>query len=382
MSEERLRELYTAPRRAGPPARRRHPSPEALAALARREGSEEERLATLDHVMSCGDCRRDFDLLRTLERAGAKAGAARPLRPSSLVHACGPGRVPARRGRHRTAGAQPGDDDTTRGDERVPSRSCGPARGRAGESLTFAWRPVPGASRYELELLDAGGGVALDGRPPTPSPPPAPGLPPGDYKWWVRATTSDARTLRSALRPLRLTTSSRPAATAPRPASQASAAAASARGAAHGRGIPDHREPGPFARRCATADGRELRRAERIAHRRAACQPIVQVMDQLNRTSVADPPLGRDHRPRARFEQRRGESLQPLARHHHAAGRSAGRQHDEIRVEPERGDVRRREEAILPRPGRQGERRARERALVHQRMRGQVDHAVPFDRRA
>jgi hypothetical protein len=73
--------------------------------------------------------------------------------------------------------------------------------------LVFAWRPVAGTSRYELELLDAGGGVAASvaTTDTTAAPPAAAGLPPGDYQWWVRATTSDARLLRSPLRPLRLT---------------------------------------------------------------------------------------------------------------------------------------------------------------------------------
>ena len=77
MSDDRLRELYAiaqAGRSAG--AGGEHPAPEAIAALVRREGPEEARLATLDHVMSCADCRRDFDLLRAVERAGVESGAA------------------------------------------------------------------------------------------------------------------------------------------------------------------------------------------------------------------------------------------------------------------------------------------------------------------
>ena len=61
VTEARLRELYTerlSTRR--PPARTACPSPEALQALVRREGTEEERLRTLDHVMSCADCRAEL----------------------------------------------------------------------------------------------------------------------------------------------------------------------------------------------------------------------------------------------------------------------------------------------------------------------------------
>ena len=80
------------------------------------------------------------------------------------------------------------------------------ARPLAGDAPVFAWHPVAEASRYELELLDAGGSVAASAvtTDTTASPGATRGLPPGDYQWWVRATTSDARTLRSALRPLHL----------------------------------------------------------------------------------------------------------------------------------------------------------------------------------
>ena len=77
VNDEQLREIYgglmTTSARRGPSS---CPAPEALLALVRREGPEETRLATLDHVMSCADCRSEFDLLRSIELAGAEAGAA------------------------------------------------------------------------------------------------------------------------------------------------------------------------------------------------------------------------------------------------------------------------------------------------------------------
>lgn len=208
MSDERLRELYAAAQ-AGQPAGAagEHPAPEVIAALVRREGPEDARLATLDHVMSCADCRRDFDLLRAVERAGVESGvAARPgtrrtwfmpaALAASVLVAVGIGRAVLRSG---------GEDTTRGGDADVvlvhPGREA-----PAGDSLSFSWHAVQGASRYELELLDAGGGVAASAATTdtTASPATARALPPGDYRWWVRVTTSDARSLRSALRPLRL----------------------------------------------------------------------------------------------------------------------------------------------------------------------------------
>jgi len=207
VSDERLRELYTAAL-AGRPADRVHPAPEALAALARREGSEADRLGTLDHVMSCADCRRDFDLLRTVERAGAAAGVASRgasrrswLMPAalaaSLLLAVGVGRQLLR---------QP--DDITRGGAAGALLLVQPgSETAAGRPLTFVWRPVAGASRYELELLDSTGAVAASAvsADTSASPPVARTLPPGEYRWWVRALLADSRTLRSPLRTLRLT---------------------------------------------------------------------------------------------------------------------------------------------------------------------------------
>jgi hypothetical protein len=209
VSDDRLRDLYAmaqAGRPAGPVGE--HPAPEVIAALVRREGPKERRLATLDHVMSCADCRRDFDLLRAIERGGVEGGAAGRagsrrawLMPAALAAsvllAIGVGRTVLRSG----------GDDTTRGDGHAAVVLVQPGReAAAGDALTFSWRPVPGASRYELELLDTSGGVLASAATTDTiaAPAAARALPPGDYRWWVRAITFDARSLRSALRPLRL----------------------------------------------------------------------------------------------------------------------------------------------------------------------------------
>src|SRR5262250_222226 len=54
-------------------------APEAMLSLLRREGSEEQRLEALDHVMGCGACRSEFELLRSIEQAGA--GTTERVRP-------------------------------------------------------------------------------------------------------------------------------------------------------------------------------------------------------------------------------------------------------------------------------------------------------------
>ena len=207
MSDERLRELYAGVLAAGPPAGRAHAAPGAIAALARREGSEDERLATLDHVMACPECKRDFDLLRAVERAGTESGAAArgwagrgwrgPLALAAmLMLAVGVSllvRSPA--------------GDVTRGDDTAVILLQPGPEALIREPVTFAWRPVAGAQRYELEVLDAAGNVAASATTPDTiaAPDAMRALPVGNYRWWVRASTRDARTVRSTLRALQLT---------------------------------------------------------------------------------------------------------------------------------------------------------------------------------
>ena len=69
-----LRQAYDELLRTrGPRDRVACPSPESLLALVEREGAEDERMRTLDHVMSCAACRRDFDLLRTATDSATRA---------------------------------------------------------------------------------------------------------------------------------------------------------------------------------------------------------------------------------------------------------------------------------------------------------------------
>src|SRR5215472_8995944 len=83
VTDEALREAYQrvldARRASG-----REPCvpPEAMLSLLRHEGTEEGRLETLDHVMGCGACRSEFELLRSIEEAGA--GAVERQRPAVL----------------------------------------------------------------------------------------------------------------------------------------------------------------------------------------------------------------------------------------------------------------------------------------------------------
>jgi hypothetical protein len=214
MNDERLGELYRKALAQGSaasgPRGASCVTPEQVLALARGEGSEQSRLGTLDHVMACPSCRREFDLLRAVEQAGVDSGARRPrvrwqwqsIAPiglaASLLLALG-----VAIGVNR-AGESP---DLPRGTTGGVTLLAPAAQVAANEPLRFVWRPVRHANRYVLEVLDGSGGgkpvlsretsdtaLVLD---PTL-------LQPGTgYQWWVRAVTP-AGEVASPFRPVRL----------------------------------------------------------------------------------------------------------------------------------------------------------------------------------
>jgi hypothetical protein len=232
MTDARLRELYARTTASvGKRDTETHADPEALLALVRREGPEEERLALLDHVMACDSCRGEFELLRAVERAGGsssesssgtipfpvRGGAAaaddarhRPLSrwrgfipiaaAASLLLAVGIGI-----GVQRGGGGEPAD--VMRGAADEVALVAPAAEFRVGGPITFAWRPVPGARRYELEVVDGGGTAVFSTRTTDTLVVlnDATRLVPGvDYQWWVRAVTDGGAQPRSPMRRLRL----------------------------------------------------------------------------------------------------------------------------------------------------------------------------------
>jgi hypothetical protein len=211
VSDERLREIYAgvmASRGAKTGRSAACPLPEAVLALVRREGSEDARLATLDHVMSCADCRAEFDLLRSIELAGSDAGAdARTGRRSWLVPAALAASVLLAVVIGRLALPTAPESEVVRsGADGGVTLVAPPPESPAGSPMLFAWHPIPGATRYRLEVLTSDGEVALEAETADSAITlqGAAGLAPGDYKWWVGASSAGTAA-RSALRPLRLT---------------------------------------------------------------------------------------------------------------------------------------------------------------------------------
>jgi hypothetical protein len=197
----RLRQLYSgrvASRGTAPGC----VTPEAILAVIRREGGQDGRLATLEHVMSCAACHREYEWLKAVTEAAGAGGEGRrrqgwfraaPLAlAASLVLAAGTALLVARRVNDVERGADGGIE--------LVAPRVGEA---AGRPLAFTWRPAAGASAYVLEVQRVDGTVAYsDTTADTTST--VAGLNEGEYRWWVREATDGAEPRSSELRKLLL----------------------------------------------------------------------------------------------------------------------------------------------------------------------------------
>lgn len=215
MADDRLRDAYArAVRDRSSSDRRGCVAPEMLLAIARREGTETERLAALDHVMACAACRPELELLCSIERAGGveirkSVERIRWQRYASLaVAASAVIAVTYGYGRGRFGS---GDETVLRGNHVSDITAIAPASGatHTGKpgSLTFTWSAVSGTNGYTLEVITADGDVSLrrQTRDTTLTLTSADALAPGEYQWWVSALSEDGSDLRSSARRLRIT---------------------------------------------------------------------------------------------------------------------------------------------------------------------------------
>jgi hypothetical protein len=82
-----------------------------------------------------------------------------------------------------------------------------PSEIAAGTSATFAWKPVSGAQKYELEVLDEAGTVvwsSITSETSVTLSDPRMLTAGKTYRWWVRATTATGDQRTSAVRSLRI----------------------------------------------------------------------------------------------------------------------------------------------------------------------------------
>lgn len=208
----RMRALYAQKMRSKSAGVGDHVTPEAILAVVMREGPEVERLATLEHVMSCPACHREYEWLQAVNQAGVEAsaeGGGAVRRPwwrgralalaASVVMAVGVAVAVSSR-------LRPGDERVRGASGDIELLAPG-ASAAAGAPLAFSWRAAPGVSRYVLEVQRTDGSVALaDTTADTTATIEAGHLQPGTgYRWWVREVTDGAEPRSSALRELRIT---------------------------------------------------------------------------------------------------------------------------------------------------------------------------------
>jgi hypothetical protein len=199
MTDEELRRAYQAATSARPSGRRECPGAEAISALVEREGKEADRLALLDHVMTCSACRRDFELLRAVHVSSPDASRRRfqPLAlAASIALLVGLGGM----GLWSTLGR---DQPDLQRSSSAEVELVTPADGAVvNQPVRLAWRPVSGSFRYTVELLAGDKVVQSWVTGDTSVTMPASGDPmvqPGTYAWWVQARLTDGTERRSSV---------------------------------------------------------------------------------------------------------------------------------------------------------------------------------------
>ena len=156
MNEQDLVRLYGLGANRSSPSRADCESPEALLAAVERTGSEDERLKTINHAMTCTDCSEELELLRASRVVRDRPRTSRnayALAASALV-AIGLGYYAMQR-----MGLQANANDLTRGVADV--RLVTPVADAAETMRSLTWRAVPGAASYAVEVRRDDGTLVL-----------------------------------------------------------------------------------------------------------------------------------------------------------------------------------------------------------------------------
>jgi hypothetical protein len=208
----RLRQLYAqrVASRAGAGAGD-HATPEAMLAVVLREGPETERLGTLEHVMACAACHREYEYLKAVNEAGIEAGstagiAKRPVWSSRTVLALAASLAMAVGAGLLVRNVIQSGPEQVRGTGGDIALIAPGVSAPAGGPIAFVWRPVTGVTRYVLEVQRADGSIAVaDTTGDTVATVEAGRLLPAtSYRWWVREVTDGSEPKSSAFRELRV----------------------------------------------------------------------------------------------------------------------------------------------------------------------------------
>ena len=216
LTDEGLRGAYqqALAERAGS-GRAECPDLEALLAAVQRDGPEMQRIATLDHALTCPACRRELEVLRTMDQAArADTGEARRQGrggPRVVAWRAVPVAIAA------SLALVVGLNVVRQRSDREPDEPMRTAQ--AGIALVapedgavvslpapLVWQSVPGARWYVAEVVSEDGTVPFSARTTDTSltVPPTQRVAPGEYRWMVRAQLSNGAVRRTAARRLRI----------------------------------------------------------------------------------------------------------------------------------------------------------------------------------
>ena len=206
MNDEQLRAAYQKGMTRGRD-RTACPTGEQLGAIVDGSVSEVERLAVLRHVGGCADCRADLELLRTAAEVAGRAmqpwWTSRPVLALAAALVVTVGGVAL----WQQAGG-PAGDGIVRNGPAAAVQLAAPAEGETVSlPVSFVWAGVPGARRYDIEVLDAADHVVIKGTTSDSAFDVAGSgrLTAGsEYRWWVRAVLRDGTQPRSAVRRFRI----------------------------------------------------------------------------------------------------------------------------------------------------------------------------------
>ena len=191
MNDEDLRHQYQRSAKAAGPDR--HPEPEQLEKLLNGDGSEDERLTLLEHVLRCPTCGPELDLLRAASEGARSAERHLPVTrwlalAAAAMLVVGLGSLMLR-GRTITP-----PEDVLRGHAEAMS-VIEPANGATvAPPVHLAWHPIVGAASYRVELLSTKGDLigAWTTRDTTFAVADSARVrESGSYDVWVRATLND-----------------------------------------------------------------------------------------------------------------------------------------------------------------------------------------------
>jgi hypothetical protein len=183
------------------------PEPAALLAALNGEGTEAERLHTLDHALSCPACRPELALLHAVSRDPlTQAGTVSKYTWRRFVPLAAAASIAVVAGIVGIAQWRSTDDETMRGGSGqpaliAPASASSPAAG----PVTFVWHRVEGALNYRLEVLATDGTVLYSAAAADTTVTAQLGtVQPGEQRWLVRAQMDDGSERSSEMRVLRL----------------------------------------------------------------------------------------------------------------------------------------------------------------------------------